>query len=99
MLFRSISLVRELTKIHETVFNTTLLGAAEFYDNNTPKGEFVLIIEGKKEETGEQYTLEEAVKLAKRMTDEGKSTSSAAKEAAEISGIKKGDIYKALIGK
>lgn len=96
---RRISLVRELTKIHETVFNTTLLGAAEFYDNNTPKGEFVLIIEGKKEETGEQYTLEEAVKLAKRMTDGGKSTSSAAKEAAEISGIKKGDIYKALIGK
>lgn len=96
---RRISLVRELTKIHETVFNTTLLGAAEFYDNNTPKGEFVLIIEGKKEETGKQYTLEEAVKLAKRMTDEGKSTSSAAKEAAEISGIKKGDIYKALIGK
>lgn len=96
---RKIALVRELTKIHETVFNTTLLGAAEFYDNNTPKGEFVLIIEGKKEETGEQYTLEEAVKLAKRMADEGKSTSSAAKEAAEISGIKKGDIYKALIGK
>ena len=95
---RRISLVRELTKIHETVFNTTLLSAAEFYDNNTPKGEFVLIIEGKKEETGEQYTLEEAVMLAKRMTDEGKSTSSAAKEAAEISGIKKGDIYKALIG-
>ena len=96
---RKIALVRELTKIHETVFNTTLSEAAEFYDNNTPKGEFVLIIEGKKEETGEQYTLEEAVMLAKRMTDEGKSTSSAAKEAAEISGIKKGDIYKALIGK
>lgn len=96
---RKIALVRELTKIHETVFNTTLSEAAEFYDNNTPKGEFVLIIEGKKEETGEQYTLEEAVMLAKRMTDEGKSTSSAAKEAAEISGIKKGDIYRALIGK
>lgn len=96
---RKIALVRELTKIHETVFNTTLAGAAEYYADNPPKGEFVLIIEGKKEETGEQYTLEEAVKLAKRMTDEGKSTSSAAKEAAEISGIKKGDIYKALIGK
>lgn len=96
---RKIALVRELTKIHETVFNTTLSEAVEFYDNNTPKGEFVLIIEGKKEETGEQYTLEEAVMLAKRMTDEGKSTSSAAKEAAEISGIKKGDIYRALIEK
>ena len=94
---RKIALVRELTKIHETVFNTTLSGACDFYEINPPKGEFVLIIEGKKEEETELYTLEDAVKLAKRLTDEGKSTSSAAKEAAEISGIKKGDIYKALI--
>lgn len=95
---RKIALVRELTKIHETVFNTTLSGAVGFYTDNPPKGEFVLIIEGKKEEEGEQYTLEDAVRLAKRLADEGKSTSLAAKEAAEISGIKKGDIYKALIG-
>ena len=95
---RKIALVRELTKIHETVFNTTLSGAVRFYTDNPPKGEFVLIIEGKKEEETEQYTLEDAVALAKKLTEEGKSTSSAAKEAAEISGIKKGDIYKALIG-
>ena len=95
---RKIALVRELTKIHETVFNTTLSGAVEFYTDNPPKGEFVLIIEGKKEEETEQYTLEDAAALAKKLTEEGKSTSSAAKEAAEISGIKKGDIYKALIG-
>ena len=94
---RKIALVRELTKIHETVFNTTLSEAVDFYEINPPKGEFVLIIEGKKEEETELYTFEDAVKLAKRLTDEGKSTSSAAKEAAEISGIKKGDIYKALI--
>lgn len=94
---RKIALVRELTKIHETVFNTTLAGAVEYYADNPPKGEFVLIIEGKKEEEGEQYTLEDAVRLAKRLTDEGKSTSSAAKEAAEATGIKKGDIYKALV--
>ena len=94
---RKIALVRELTKIHETVFNTTLLGAVDFYAVNPPKGEFVLIIEGKKEEEALQYTLQDAVKLAQRLTDEGKSTSSAAKEAAEISGIKKGDIYKVLI--
>lgn len=95
---RKIALVRELTKIHETVFTTSLSGAAEYYADNPPKGEFVLIIEGKKEEEGVQYTLEDAVRLAKRLANEGKSTSSAAKEAAEISGIKKGDIYKALIG-
>lgn len=94
---RRIALVRELTKIHETVFNTTLSGAVEFYKDNSPKGEFVLIIEGKKEEECEQYTLNDAVSLAKKLTDEGKSTSFAAKEAAEISGIKKGDIYRELI--
>lgn len=44
---RKISIVRELTKIHETVFNTTLGAAAEYYRENTPRGEFVLIIEGK----------------------------------------------------
>lgn len=94
---REISLVRELTKIHETVFNTTLEGAIEFYKSNPPKGEFVLIIEGKKEEAGAEYTLGDAVKLAKKLIEEGKSTSFSAKEVAEISGIKKGDIYKALI--
>lgn len=94
---RKIALVRELTKIHETVFNTTLSEAVGFYADNPPKGEFVLIIEGKKEEDSEGYTLEDAVALARRLTDEGKSTSFAAKEAADISGIKKGDIYRELI--
>ena len=94
---RKIALVRELTKIHETVLNTTLSGAVEFYTDNPPKGEFVLIIEGQKEEETELYTLKDAVALAKKLIEEGKSTSSAAKEAAEISGIKKGDIYKLLI--
>ena len=94
---RKISIVRELTKIHETVFNTTLGAAAEYYLENTPRGEFVLIIEGKREEEAEEYTLEEAVSLAKRLISEGRSTSSAAKEAAEASHFRKSEIYKALI--
>lgn len=94
---RKISIVRELTKIHETVFNTTLGAAAEYYLENTPRGEFVLIIEGKREEEAEEYTLEEAVSLAKRLISKGRSTSSAAKEAAEASHFRKSEIYKALI--
>lgn len=94
---RKISIVRELTKIHETVFNTTLDAAAEYYRENTPRGEFVLIIEGKREEETEEYTLEDAVSLAKRLISEGRSTSSAAKEAAEASHFRKSEIYKALI--
>ncbi len=43
---RRVSLCREMTKIHEEVFRTTLGEAAAYYAENTPKGEFVLIIEG-----------------------------------------------------
>lgn len=93
---RKIVLVRELTKIHETVKTTTLSEAAEYYAQNTPKGEFVVIVEGYCEEE-KIYTLEDAVKIANQLINEGKSTSFAAKEAAEITGVKKGEIYKALI--
>ncbi len=93
---RKIVLVRELTKIHETVKHWTLSEAAEFYSENAPKGEFVLIVEGRKEEAV-VYTAEEAVALAKKFVAEGKSTSAAAKEASEITGIKKGDIYKSIL--
>ncbi|MBR7133843.1 MAG: 16S rRNA (cytidine(1402)-2'-O)-methyltransferase [Clostridia bacterium] len=93
---REIAIVRELTKIHETVFKTTLAEAAEYYTENTPRGEFVLIIRGATEEKRD-YTLEDALEITQRLISEGQSTSSAAKEAAEITGIKKGDIYRAII--
>lgn len=93
---RDIAVVRELTKLHETVFHTNLSGAFEYYTQNTPRGEFVLIISGAKEEKKE-YTLEEAVKMAKKLVKEGESTSFAAKQAAGITGVKKGEIYKLLL--
>ncbi len=93
---RKITLVRELTKVHETVHSTSLSEAAVYYRDNTPKGEFVLIIEGFTEEET-KYTKEDAIKIANGLISEGKSTSQAAKEAAEITGIKKGEIYKSLL--
>ena len=94
---REIALVRELTKIHETVFTTTLSEAVEYYSENTPRGEFVLIIKGEKEQIAEEYTLEDACEIAKRLIEDGQSASFAAKEAARLTGIKKGDIYKAVL--
>ena len=44
---RRITLCRELTKRHETVFGTTLLGALEFYETQEPKGECVIVMEGR----------------------------------------------------
>ena len=44
---RRITLCRELTKKFETIMPTTLEGAADYYEENEPKGEYVLVIEGK----------------------------------------------------
>lgn len=93
---RKIVFVREITKIHETVMQTTLEEAVSYYEENTPKGEFVLIIEGAKEETVE-YTFEDALQIARKLISNGESTSFAAKQAAEQTGHKKGEIYKAVL--
>ncbi len=93
---REIVTAKELTKLHETVLKFRLSEAIEYYEANPPKGEFVIIVKGA-EAVKEQYTIEDAVALAKRLVSEGKGTSAAAKEAAELTGIKKGEIYKALI--
>lgn len=94
---RQIALVRELTKLHETVERLSLSAAAEFYSENAPKGEFVLIVEGKKEEIGEEMTMSQAVLMAKELMGKGMSASAAAKAAANNSGFRKNDIYKELV--
>lgn len=95
---RKISIVRELTKIHEEVINTTLEKAVEAYKDAPLKGEIVLIIEGATiEEATEEYTLDDAVRMAQAMAeDEDISISEATKRTAKLTGIKKGVIYKAI---
>lgn len=94
---RKISIVRELTKVHEEVIRTTLSEAAERYTDGSVKGEIVLVLEGAAQEETQPETLEDAVELARERVEGGMSVSSAAKEAAELTGFKKGDIYKSLI--
>lgn len=94
---RRIAVVRELTKIHEEVRRTTLAEAARYYRENTPKGEFVLVIEGAKEQPEEEMSLEQAVKLARELIQQGHSASEAAKQAAQLSGKKKGELYRLLM--
>ena len=94
---REIALGKELTKLHEKVHRTTLKEAVEYYSENSPKGEYVLIISPPKvEEEQVEFTIEQGVELAKKHIDEGMSASAAAKAAAATTGLKKGDIYKLL---
>lgn len=95
---REIALVRELTKVHENVHRTTLSAAVEFYTENPPKGEFVLIVAGKAQEAIEsEMTLAEAVKMAREFMENGMSSTAAAKAAAAQSGIKKSEIYREIV--
>lgn len=94
---REIAIVREITKIHEEVIKTTLKDANELYGDGHLKGEMVLIIEGKNQETEQEMTLDDAVKKAAALVQSGMTMSRAAKEAAASSPFKKSDIYKELL--
>lgn len=96
---RRIALVRELTKIHEEVIRTTLVQAVERFSQETPRGEFVLVIEGRQESSQSQaeYSLPKAVVLAKKWIDQGKSAVEASKLTAQETGLKKNEIYRELL--
>ncbi len=98
---RRIALCRELTKVYEEIRRTSLEEAVQHYakEENKPKGEFVLVVEGASQEELEAtqaMTLEEAVQLALGLRDGGTPPSEAAKEAAKRSKYKKNDIYRAM---
>lgn len=96
---REIAIVREITKIHEQVIKTTLSKAVEAYGDGGLKGEIVLVIHGAEQIVNDDaITLEDVVEMAKKSVENGLSVSEAAKQTAKLSGYKKGEIYKRLIG-
>ena len=95
---RRIAIVKELTKIHESVERTTLAEADGKYDGVKLKGEFVIIIEAKTEEERQAEAPQaDPVALARQLVEEGMSVNEAAKQAAKETGAKKSDIYRALL--
>lgn len=91
---RKISLCRELTKIYEEVIRTTISGAIDYYKDKTPKGEYVLVIEGYSEEAAlAEITLEEAALQARELIFSGMKAVDACKETAKKTGFKKSEIY------
>ncbi|MGM9651492.1 MAG: 16S rRNA (cytidine(1402)-2'-O)-methyltransferase [Faecousia sp.] len=94
---RRISLCRELTKLHEQVLRTTLQGAADYYEENEPRGEYVLILEGAAETDAGQVTLEQAVRLVSALTDKGLSKKDAVKQVARDTGFPRNPLYDAVM--
>ena len=99
---RRTTLCRELTKKFETVMPTTLEGAVAYYEENEPKGEYVLVIEGKsrKEIEEEQQKSWESMSIEEHMAfyeKQGIDRKSAMKKVAADRGVGKREIYQALL--
>lgn len=99
---RQISLCRELTKKHEEILCATLKEACDYYQEQPPRGEYVLVIKGKSyEEIEEQQqkewcsmTLEEHMLYYEK---QGISRKEAMRKTAKDRGISKRDVYQELL--
>lgn len=94
---RRISLCRELTKLHEEIYRTTLAAARAHYAEQPPRGEFVLIVEGAAPKAAETVTLAEAAALVRERMDAGVSGKDAVKQVALETGLPKNTLYAAAL--
>lgn len=94
---RPVSLCRELTKLHEEIRRTTLGEAADYYAQNDPRGEFVLIVGGAAPAKPAELTLEDAVELTLERIGEGLSKKDAVRSVADETGFPKNQLYDAVL--
>lgn len=99
---RRITICRELTKKHETAWQTHIAEACEYYQENAPKGECVLVIEGRSREElkAEEQEQWEQMPLEAHMEhyeSQGMDHKSAMKRVAKDRGVSKRDIYRMLL--
>ena len=100
---RSVTLCRELTKKFETVMPTTFEKALEYYKTEEPRGEYVLVIEGKsfEEKRKEEIASWEDMSIEEHMAHyeaQGMDNKSAMKQVAKDRGVGKREIYQYLHG-
>jgi len=94
---RPISLCRELTKLHEEVVRTTLGEAIAKYEENAPKGEFVLVVAGAPLVQKEKPTASDAAKRVSQLMEEGLSRKDAIKQTAKELDLPKNVVYDAAL--
>lgn len=90
---RRICVAREMTKLFEEFWRGPVSGAIEHFKSKEPRGEFTLVIEGKKTEDRGRWTEEELLKAIKKELQAGKSAKEISAELAEQSGWNKKEIY------
>lgn len=95
---RRISLCRELTKLNEEIFRTTLGEAVAHYAENEPRGEYVLVLEGATVNVGASFWSDmDEVAHVNHYISLGMSKNDAIKAAAKDRGVPKNEVYKKMI--
>ena len=95
---RPVSLCRELTKLHEEIWRTTLGEAAGRYAQESPRGEFVLVVRGA-EPVREEATLEDGLERAEELRAGGLSLRDAVRQAAEERKLSRRELYELAVRK
>lgn len=98
---RRIALCRELTKVHEEILRTTLKGAQELYSQTSPRGEYVLVVEGKSPEEVKEEEINSWLSLTpeehiKTYMKKGLSEKEAMRAAAHDRGVSRRELYNEL---
>ncbi|MDO5549148.1 MAG: 16S rRNA (cytidine(1402)-2'-O)-methyltransferase [Eubacteriales bacterium] len=93
---RRVSMSREITKLHEECLRMTLPEAAAYYQQNDPRGEYVLVIEGAEEGAGQEspeQQMARALEMAQELHEGGMTLRDAVKQAAKQTGVRKNQLY------
>lgn len=96
---RAVALCRELTKLHEDTMRTTLQGAVDYYSENEPRGEYVLVVAGREKREGARLTLEEGVERVLQLRENGMKMKEAVRQVADDTGLPRNDLYDAALKK
>ena len=94
---RRIAISRELTKIYEETLRCTISEAITHFEQTAPRGEFVLVIEGKQDEPLTETDIEKSVAAVRKHIDDGYSIKDAVKKISTESGTPKNTLYKAVV--
>ena len=99
---RKITVCKELTKKHETGFETTLKEVVPYYEQNEPRGEYVLVLEGCSRQQMEQEAQDAWKEMSlgdhmKLYEEQGMNRKDAMKQVAKDRGVGKREIYQALL--
>ena len=93
---RRIALCRELTKAHEEILRLTIGEAIAYHEENTPRGEYVLVVGGRTQEKTEM-TLEEGVALVLQRKNGGMKLKDAVRSVADDTGLPRNALYDAAL--